>query len=224
MMTIGQRLRRAIVNAGLTQREVAARAGLEQASISDILNDHTSPRFVTVERIIAAIGITFGELFDEPRIYLSEKDVKTLSMATELNQRLLANDAAQKALRRTPHVVRDAPAATDPADEVLSLPAEQIPETYFRQGARRAFRVTTDAMIGAGILEGDVVYVRPTVDLANAGGEIVLCRLNGALKVKRLDARGRWVTLASANPRYSDLVITEADSFTLVGVVVTGGR
>jgi transcriptional regulator with XRE-family HTH domain len=228
-MTIGQRLRRAIERAGLTQKEIAMRAGLEPATVSDIMNDRTRPTFATVERMVVAIGTTFGELFDEPRIYLSEEDAAVAHKFVALLNRLIANDAAQKALRepqparrRRPDQVKDEPVVSRPGDELVLLPNEPITERQFRQGARRAFKVTTDAMIGAGILDGDVVFVRPTVDLASADGEIVVCRLDGALYLKRLELRGRQTALLNTNPRYPDIIVRETDSFVLIGVVIVG--
>lgn len=42
--------------AGLSQRELGRRAGVTQASISRIEEDKTSPRFETLERLLAACG------------------------------------------------------------------------------------------------------------------------------------------------------------------------
>lgn len=234
IMTIGQRLRRAMENASLTQKEIAVRTGLEQATVSDIVNDRTNPKFRTVERMVEAIGTTFGEMFDEPRIYLSPRDVETLNRSTDLNQRLLANDAAQKELRgtvlpgtkaepmRRGDIIRDPRAHR--ADEVVLLANYKIPEAFVRERARQAYRVLTDTMIGAGILEGDTIYVRTTVADVEADGEIVVCRLNGALKLKKLDLRGGTRVLRNANRMYDDLTVTGNDTFAMVGIVVTAGK
>lgn len=232
-MTIGRRLRRAMDARDLTQKEIAVRTGLEPATVSDIVNDRTKPKHETVERMVEAIGVTFGELYDEPRLYLSERDVETLKRAADLNQRLVENDAAQKALRdltppppRPPRrggdVIHDA--RRHPADELVSLINFKIPQAFGRENARQAFRVITDSMIGAGIQENDIVYVRWSPYEEAADGEIIVCRLNGALKIKRLDLRGGRRVLQNANPRYEDLVIGETDTFNMIGVVVTAGK
>ncbi len=248
-MTIGQRLRREMARAGLTQKEVARRAGLQKATVSDVVNDRSHPTFDTVARMVVAIGTTFGELFDEPRIQFSYEDAEDVRNFHGLLQRLLENDSAQKAVAQT-HVsvraprqrrharsstataathsiapsvsrIRDAPPPRRiENNEVENLPNEIIPEPYYRDGARRAFRVLTDAMIGDGILQGAVIYTRSTLDLAAADGEVIMCLLNGTLYLKRLDLRGRQKTLVSANPRYPVLYVEDGDEFTLLGVVV----
>jgi transcriptional regulator with XRE-family HTH domain len=197
-MTIGQRLRRAMARAKLTQKDVANLTGLEQATVSDIVNDRSHPKFRTVEQMVIAIGTTFGELFDEPRIQLSYDDAVLARRFSELLHRLLENDAAQKSITETvatqSHSTRRRGDASTPetqstttkirdariltaSHEVQNLPTETIPEPYFRAGARRAFRVLTDSMIGSGILQNALVYVIPTLDIDAADGRVIVCKL-----------------------------------------------
>ena len=226
-MTIGQRLRLAIGRAGLTQKEIARRAGLQEATVSDVLNDRIRPSFATVERMVVAIGATFGRIFDEPRVSLSAEDAMLIRDFRDLPDRLLAADApvtaatAPPVRKRTPRrrAVKVA-AATADSHEVQNLPAEPIPERYYRMGARRAFAVVTDSMIGDGIVDGSVIYVRPAADIEAADGEIIVCTLNGTRYLKRLSLRGRRRVLESASPRYPALVVTRGDELALIGVVV----
>lgn len=244
-MTIGQRLRVAMARAGLTQKEVARRTGLEPATVSDVVNERSRPSFDTVERMVAAIGTTFADVFDEPRIYLSTEDAALTRAFRFFLDRLLENDAAQKAVAATtitihpsrtrrrkakvpPHITsqvlgkdmtRDAPRRSD-NHEVQNLPTEIIPEGHYRMGVRRAFKVLTDALLGDGVLEGAIIYVHPTIDVAAADGEIVVGLLNGTWYLKRLDLRGGQRVLRSTNPRYPALTVTGNDDFTLFGVAV----
>lgn len=55
-MTAGELLREARRGAGLTQRELAARAGTSQAAIAAIERDRKAPTFPTLERLLAAAG------------------------------------------------------------------------------------------------------------------------------------------------------------------------
>ena len=100
-MKIGERLRRAVERAGLTQREVARRSGLEEATVSDLLNGKTRrPAFDSVERVVKAIGTSFSELFDEPRLELSAGDAILAQEFRDLLSRLLQNSATQQEMRK----------------------------------------------------------------------------------------------------------------------------
>lgn len=55
-MSAAPLLRHARKKAGLTQRELAERSGLAQPAIAKIERGHTSPRIVTLERLLRACG------------------------------------------------------------------------------------------------------------------------------------------------------------------------
>lgn len=83
-----------------------------------------------------------------------------------------------------------------------------------------ALRVRGDSMIGAGILDGDKVIVRPqsTAD----DGQIVVARIGDEATVKRLSLRGGRVWLLPENPAYAPIDGSEAELVGLVkGVVRT---
>ena len=77
-----------------------------------------------------------------------------------------------------------------------------------------ALRIKGDSMIGAGILDGDKVVVRPQPDASN--GEIVIALLGDEATCKRFhrDADGIW--LLPENPAYSPIDGTNA---TILGKV-----
>ena len=66
-----------------------------------------------------------------------------------------------------------------------------------------ALRVRGDSMIGAGILDGDKVVVRPQQSAEN--GEIVVALLEDSATVKRLKKKGAEVWLMPENPAYSPI-------------------
>jgi len=218
-MKIGQRLGRALQRAGKSQREVADRAKLEEATVSKIITGQTpSPFFATVEKIVRAAGLTWSELFDEPQMRLSEPDARTAREFRQVLDRVLENDARQKRVSRGQiSVVRDAPSRQ--FDDVEELLDEEIPEEYQRVHANRVYRVRTDAMQ---ILEGSLLFARATQDEEAADGQTVICRLNGKLYLRRLDRRGGRTMLEAANPRYSSIrVERKNDQFLLVAIVCT---
>lgn len=79
------------------------------------------------------------------------------------------------------------------------------------------FRVRGNAMIDAGIFDGDVLVVDRSIQPEH--NDIVLVTLNNEFIVKRLYIRAGVVKLVSENPIYPPLVIKERDDFAIWGVV-----
>ena len=77
-----------------------------------------------------------------------------------------------------------------------TIPWDGDPECF-------ALRVRGDSMIGAGILDGDKVVVRPQPDADN--GEIVVALLEDEATVKRLHREKDEVWLLPENPAYSPI-------------------
>jgi len=78
-------------------------------------------------------------------------------------------------------------------------------------------RVRGDSMVGAGILEGDIVIVRkqPTA----RSGEIVVALVGEEATVKTLKRRGRRVELHPENSRYA-VIVPEPSELYLLGKVL----
>lgn len=81
-----------------------------------------------------------------------------------------------------------------------------------------ALRVRGDSMIGAGILDGDKVVVRPQQTAEN--GEIVVALLDDSATVKRLKRNGREVWLMPENPNYEPINGREAHILGKVRAVI----
>ena len=77
-----------------------------------------------------------------------------------------------------------------------------------------ALRVRGDSMIGAGILEGDKVVVRPQSSADN--GQIVVARIDDEATVKRLLCRNGQVWLMPENDNYAPIDGTHAQ---IIGIV-----
>ena len=75
-------------------------------------------------------------------------------------------------------------------------------------------RVRGDSMINAGILDGDMVLVRPQQEVSN--GTIVVALVDGDATVKRYERGNGHVKLVAENPAYEPIVTTNVS---LVGVV-----
>ena len=81
-----------------------------------------------------------------------------------------------------------------------------------------ALRVRGESMIGAGILDGDKVVVRPQ-STAN-DGQIVVARIGDEATVKRLWRRNGQVWLLPENPAFEPIEGSEAELIGLVKAVI----
>lgn len=98
-------------------------------------------------------------------------------------------------------------------DHVLLSP-EMAEDGWF------GLRVRGDSMIGAGILDGDLVIVKPQQDAAD--GTIVVALVGDEATVKRLDRQRGHVRLLSENPDYAPIEPEQVDMLGAVrGVVRT---
>ena len=81
-----------------------------------------------------------------------------------------------------------------------------------------ALRVRGDSMVGAGILSGDKVVVRPqqTAD----SGQIVVARIDDEATVKRLLRKNGEVWLMPENDNYAPIDGTEAEIIGIVKAVI----
>ena len=81
-----------------------------------------------------------------------------------------------------------------------------------------ALRVRGDSMIGAGILDGDKVVIRPQATADD--GQIVVARIGDEATVKRLRRRNSEIWLLPENDAYAPIDGREAELVGLVKAVV----
>jgi len=93
-------------------------------------------------------------------------------------------------------------------EEHVLLSSELAKDGYFM------LRVRGDSMVNAGILDGDLVLVRPQQEAPN--GSIVVALLEGEATVKRIERSNGHVKLIAENPAYQPIVTS---SVSLVGIV-----
>ena len=92
-----------------------------------------------------------------------------------------------------------------------SIPWEGDPDCF-------ALRVRGESMIGAGILSGDLVVVRPQQTAYD--GQIVVARIGDEATVKRLRRRSGEVWLMPENPAFEPIDGSEAELIGLVKAVI----
>jgi SOS-response transcriptional repressor LexA len=199
-----KRLREAVARSGRKQSWIAREAGIAPETLSRVLTSSvTHPSFDVVIRIARALNESVGWLLDERGYSLSSEEQKQLrDVACFLDDMLKGTTA---------HRERPEPNAL--------MATADIPRAYHVRGARLAYETSGDAMSGAGILDGDVVYVRPVRGTREANGRVVVCRVDDAEYVRVLDVRAGRVRLLSRNERFPPIDM-ENHRFDLIGVVV----
>ena len=107
------------------------------------------------------------------------------------------------------HVAAGVPIlAEQNVEDHILLSSDLAKEGYF------LLRVRGDSMINAGILDGDLVLVRPQHEASN--GAIVVAMIDGDATVKRFERSNGHVKLIAENPAYEPIVTTNVS---LVGLV-----
>ena len=95
-----------------------------------------------------------------------------------------------------------------------------LPDRWAASGSF-LLRVKGDSMIGAHILDGDYVLVKPDQDPRN--GEIVVALIGDEATVKRLYRNSKGITLKAENAKFKPIEVSNEDAagdgFRLVGTV-----
>lgn len=198
------RLRLAIERSGKKQSAIARDAGVAPETLSRILNARMNPAFVTVVRITRAVNENVGWLLDERGFALSGDEQKQLRKVVRfLDDTLLSSSRKE---RPEPN-----------ADDARGV---EVPRAYAVRGARLAFEASGDSMIGAGIADRDLLFVKPTRSTREAAGRVVVCRVDNAIYARVLDVRAGRIRLLSRNDRHPSIDVDAASQFELIGIVV----
>lgn len=114
---------------------------------------------------------------------------------------------------RTANATGFGAAADDFAERGIDLNEQLIrnkPATFF-------MRVSGDAMINAGIHDGDVVIVDRSIKPAS--GKVIIAILNGDMLIRRLEKTINKVRLIPETPKLSPIEVDPFAEFTVWGVV-----
>lgn len=202
-----ERLRTAVERSGKKQSVIARDAGVAPETLSRILTAaNHRPTFDTIVRIMAAVNENVGWLLNERGFALSSDEQKQLRKVVRFLDDMLTGTPAQRRERLEPNAVLAG--------------ANEIPHAFKFRGARLVYEAAGDSMIGAGIADRDLLFVKPTRSTREAAGKIVVCRIDGAEYVKLLDVRAGTLRLLSRNERYPPIDVRDASGFELIGIVV----
>ena len=205
----------AILASGKSAAEIAAAQGIDANTISRIrTGEVVNPQVGTLIAIAHETGTTVGALLDEQPAPLSLDDEQELRTFREWIERKLATIDA----RAHPNA-EEFPAPLQAAAKQVADRLRASGDIPFAADADFTMRALGDSMIGAGIVDGDRLYL-VTYEETQAPpiGRIVACRIGGALFVKRLSTAKGHLLLLSADPRYRPIVVDEP--YEILGIVI----
>ncbi len=123
-MDIGQKLKTIRMQRGLSQRELATRAGLTNGTISLIEQNRTSPSVASLKSLLDAIPISMAEFFatiedtDTPKVFYKASELTEIAPASEGNLSLRQLGNAQNHALQVLHETYPPGADTGPEEIV----------------------------------------------------------------------------------------------------------
>jgi len=104
-----------------------------------------------------------------------------------------------------------------PADDYLDRPLDLHEHLVKNPAATFFVRVEGESMKNAGIFPDDMLIVDRS--LKPTHGNVVIAVVDGDLTVKRLEKKGKEVSLVAENPDYEPISVTEEMDMIIWGVV-----
>lgn len=168
---------------GITQKELAERAGLSQGFMSDI-EKSDNLRYQTLEKIARALGMDVAGLL-------------TARIPGEMP--VVRNEKAARAIALVAKVPAGGPEAI-PRETILdwlTVPGITDPNAF-------AIRVEGNSMEPT-FRHDDIVIISPAV-LPSKGDAVLAVHMDGTAVVKRYYVRGDEIILTSDNPDYEPII------------------
>ena len=206
MTKFAERLRLLRTGAQMSQRQLAQKIRMSKSSVCMFESGDREPGLETLEAIADTFNVDLDYL-------IGKSDIK--------NSYQMRGDFRPAAPPRQVPVLGTIPCG-EPR-EAVQLSGETAPAPG-EIACDYVFRAVGDSMIGAGIHDGDLVYIREQPEVEN--GQIAAVQLVEDVEytstLKRFYRDGDRVVLQPANPAYMPIVLTgeELDDVRIVGLAV----
>jgi len=199
--SIGKRIKRCRVDAGLTQVALARAAGINQGYLSEIERGKRNPGPGTLRALSVALDVPEAVLIGEGE----DHDAPQLLDTRELP--LYGSIPAGK------------PGGGQEQMEMFPI------LRHLWSADRYCLRLEYDSMEPT-LKPGDIILVhyRADVDAEHVQGRICACLVNGEPTLKRVhveyDGQQRLIVLRGDNPRVPPIVVRQSDDFQIQGVAI----
>lgn len=198
-MTFGAKLKNIRISMGLSQEEFAKKLNTTKQVISRYETEQRTPKITIAQEYADVLGISLHDLIDNNVDFPSADNVVPIPKMAKIP--LLGNIACG-----------DPITAEENLDGFVNAP-EEISADF-------ALRCKGDSMIGARILDGDIVLIRQQPDVDD--GEIAAVLIDNEATLKRVHKKAGCLILNPANPSYEPIIITgeELNDVRIIGKAV----
>lgn len=196
--TFAQRLREGLDLRGMKQIELATRSGISKYSISHYLKGDWEGKQDAVYELARALNVSEAWLmgYDVP----AERSAPEVSVQLDKKPTIPPGFMPLPKMRRVPLI--GAIACGDPITAIQNREGDVNAPVDMR--CDFALKCQGESMIGAGIHDGDVVYIRIQPEVEN--GEIAAVRIGEEATLKRVYLHNDYIELRPENPAFESII------------------
>lgn len=196
--TFAQRLREGLDLRGMKQIELATRSGISKYSISHYLKGDWEGKQDAVYELARALNVSEAWLmgYDVP----AERSAPKVSVQLDKNPTIPPGFMPLPKMRKVPLI--GAIACGDPITAIQNREGDVNAPVDMR--CDFALKCQGESMIGAGIHDGDVVYIRIQPEVEN--GEIAAVRIGEEATLKRVYLHNDYIELRPENPAFESII------------------
>lgn len=196
--TFAQRLREGLDLRGMKQIELATRSGISKYSISHYLKGDWEGKQDAVYELARALNVSEAWLmgYDVP----AERSVPKVSVQLDKKPTIPPGFMPLPKMKKVPLI--GAIACGDPITAIQNREGDVNAPVDMR--CDFALKCRGESMIGAGIHDGDVVYIRIQPEVEN--GEIAAVRIGEEATLKRVYLHSDYIELRPENPAFESII------------------
>ena len=196
--TFAQRLREGLDLRGMKQIELATRSGISKYSISHYLKGDWEGKQDAVYELARALNVSEAWLmgYDVP----AERSAPKVSVQLDKKPTIPPGFMPLPKMRKVPLI--GAIACVDPITAIQNREGDVNAPVDMR--CDFALKCQGESMIGAGIHDGDVVYIRIQPEVEN--GEIAAVRIGEEATLKRVYLHNDYIELRPENPAFESII------------------
>lgn len=196
--TFAQRLREGLELRGMKQIELATRSGISKYSISHYLKGDWEGKQDAVYELARALNVSEAWLmgYDVP----AERSAPEVSVQLDKKPTIPPGFMPLPKMKKVPLI--GAIACGDPITAIQNREGDVNAPVDMR--CDFALKCQGESMIGAGIHDGDVVYIRIQPEVEN--GEIAAVRIGEEATLKRVYLHNDYIELRPENPAFESII------------------